>query len=89
MLSEQPGEAICQALKLPGDVFLGEMLISLVGRRQMVVENFRGLILCTDTCIRLQGRRGRLSVTGKCLTVDYYNSQEMKISGQITALEFQ
>ncbi len=67
MLSEQPKEAICETLKLPRDVLLGEMLISFVGRRQMVVENYRNLILYTDTCIRLQGRSGRLSVAGSRL----------------------
>lgn len=89
MLSEQPKETICETLKLPRDVLLGEMLISFVGRRQMVVENYRNLILYTDTCIRLQGKSGRLSVAGSRLVIDYYNSEEMKISGQIKSVEFE
>jgi len=55
----------------------------------VVIENYRGILLYNDNTIRLQARQCRLSIHGKRLHIDYYNHEEMKITGQIQSMEFE
>ena len=48
-------ERVIAAMNLPKDVYLGELLVSLVGRRAVYVENYRSILLYTDTQLMLQG----------------------------------
>lgn len=75
-------------LKLPKDVVLGEVLVSLVGRCSVVVENYRGILVYNDSVVKLQAKNCRLSIYGKRLNIEYYNHDEMKITGQIQSLDF-
>lgn len=76
-------------LKLPKDVILGEVLVSFVGRRSVVIENYRSIILYTDTLIKLQAKTCRVAVSGSRLVIEYYTNEEMKISGLIKSMEFE
>ena len=37
-------ERVISAMKLPMDVFLGELVVSLIGRRAVYVENYRSIL---------------------------------------------
>lgn len=71
------------------DVILGDVLISFVGRSQVNVENYRSILIYTDTLIKLQARNCRVVIHGARLKIDYYTAEEMKITGQIGSLEFE
>ncbi len=77
-----------EELKLPKDVVLGEVLVSFIGRCNVTIENYRGLLIYDDQTIRLQAKHCKLEIRGKRLHIDYYNHDEMKISGQIQGMEF-
>lgn len=82
-------EAIVSALKLPKDVMLGEVLLSLIGRQAVMIENYRSIVLYTDTLVKLQAKNCRLSIHGARLTIEYYTVDEMKITGFIQSVEFE
>jgi sporulation protein YqfC len=82
-------EAAVSALGLPRDVMLGDVLVSFVGRRQVNIENYRSILLYTDTLLKLQGRNCRVLIRGTGLTIDYYTSEEMKVTGTIGSMEFE
>ena len=48
MLNRQK-KAVVSALNLPEDVFFGEMLLFFTGSHSAVVENYRSIVLFTDT----------------------------------------
>ena len=74
---------------LPRDVILGDVLISFVGRSQVNVENYRSILIYTDTLIKLQARNCKVVIHGARLKIDYYTAEEMKITGQVGSLEFE
>lgn len=78
-----------EALKLPKDVVLGEALISFLGRHSVVIENYRSIVMYSDTMIKLQARNCRINILGNRLVIEYYTSEEMKINGLIKCLEFE
>lgn len=80
--------AAAEDLKLPRDVVLGEVLVSFVGRGSVVVENYRGILLYDDNTVKLQAKHCKLLFRGRRLHIDYYDRDEMKISGFIQSLEF-
>lgn len=78
-----------EGLKLPKDVVLGEVLISFVGRYSVTIENYRGILIYDDKTVKLQAKHCKLRIQGKRLHIDYYNHDEMKITGQIQSLDFE
>lgn len=85
---EQVKVSAAENLKLPKDVVLGEVLVSFVGRYSVTVENYRGILLYDDQTVKLQAKHCKLLIRGKRLHIDYYNHDEMKITGQIQSMEF-
>lgn len=85
---EQIKLSTTEHLKLPKDVVLGEVLISFVGRCCVTIENYRGILIYNDNTVKLQAKNCKLQINGKRLHIEYYNHDEMKISGQIHSMEF-
>ena len=69
---EHAKQSATEQLKLPGDVMLGEILLSFSGRYCVTVENYRGILL----------------ICGRRLNIVYYDRDSMKICGQIQSMEF-
>ena len=81
------GERMAEAVKLPRDVFPGDLLISLIGREEVLVENYRSSLLYTDSVLCVQGKNCRLKVCGRSLRIAYYTSDAMKVNGMIQKVE--
>lgn len=88
-MQEHAREAVVSTLKLPKDVMMGEVLLSFIGRQAVVIENYRSIVLYTDTLVKLQARNCRVLVHGVRLTIEYYTCDEMRISGFIQSVEFE
>ena len=88
VMLEHAKQSATEQLKLPGDVLLGEILLSFSGRYCVTVENYRGILLFEENCIRLQGKNCRLQICGRRLNIVYYDRDSMKICGQIQSMEF-
>ncbi|MEE1315498.1 MAG: YabP/YqfC family sporulation protein [Faecalimonas sp.] len=74
---------------IPKDVVLGVPLLRLVGREELYLGNYRGILEYTDTLIRVQTKIGQIHLRGKHLQVVYYTNDEMKVTGVIDNLEYQ
>ena len=76
---EQLAERFAEAASMPRDVVMGASVITITGRNEICIENYRGILEYTDLLIRL---------SGKNLQIEYYTNDEMKITGRIVQLEF-
>lgn len=85
---EQIRIAAADGMKLPKDVVLGEVLVTFVGRYSVTIENYRGILIYDDHTVKLQTKNCKLMIHGKRLHIDYYNHDEMRITGQIQSMEF-
>ena len=88
MEKEQIREKLASAASMPKDVVLGASVVTMLGRNEVSIENYRGIIEYTDTLIRVQTKSGQIRLTGKKLQVEYYTNDEMKITGAVHTLEF-
>ncbi len=82
-------EQIISAMKLPMDVFLGELIVSMIGRRAVYIENYRSILLYTDSRLKIQGKDCKLSLQGKRLSIEYYTGDNMKVTGLIESVELE
>lgn len=87
MNREQIKEKMISAMDLPKDVIQNASVITILGRNELCIENYRGIIEYTDTLIRVQTRAGQIG-SGKRLRIQYYTNDEMKVSGTLSSLEF-
>ena len=88
MGKEQIREKLASAASMPKDVVLGASVVTMLGRNEVSIENYRGIIEYTDTLIRVQTKSGQIRLTGKRLQIEYYTNDEMKVTGAVHTLEF-
>lgn len=76
-------EKIVESLRLPKDMLLGCSIITITGTKEIWIENYKGILEYSPCRIVLQGKQCQISITGSCLSIDYYTNEDMKISGCI------
>ena len=81
MNREQIKEKMVSAMDLPKDVIQNASVITILGRNELCIENYRGIIEYTDTLIRVQTRAGQIRIQGKRLRIQYYTNAETKVTG--------
>ncbi len=76
-------------LKMPKDLVYGDVLISITGRHELFIENYRSIIEYSNTQVKLQTKNGKLLIIGKQLQIVYYTSDEMKIIGYLSEIKYE
>lgn len=82
-------EGLVESLELPKDLMYGAVLVSITGRQEMLIENYRGILEYTKNHISLQAKTCRLVIHGKNLNISYYTNEEMKITGLIDSVSYE
>lgn len=81
-------EKIAETYKVPKDVALGYSIISMVGNREVIIENYRGILEFSSESIRILCKLGQIKISGKKLNIEHYNNIEMRIVGSIEGIEY-
>lgn len=76
------------SLQLPKDVCMGALRVTLTGNSEAWIENYRGILEYTGERILLQAKTYQVCLEGTRLSIDYYTNEDMKISGNISALRY-
>lgn len=83
MQERETRHSIADGLQLPKDISCGAAIVTVTGRRELVLENYKGIIAYDEDCIRIQTKDCKVIIAGCRLKVDYYTNEEMKITGLI------
>lgn len=86
--NELKKESIIESLKLPKDICMGALKVTMTGNREAWIENYRGILEYTESLILLQGKTCQVCFEGTRLSVDYYTNEDMKISGCINCVRY-
>lgn len=84
----QKKESLVESLKLPKDICMGAIKVTLTGNSEAWIENYRGILEYTGNLILLQGKTCRVCFEGTRLSIDYYTNEDMKISGCIACVRY-
>ena len=80
---------ISELLKLPQDVACGDTRVFIIGISRLKIENYKSILIYSDTRIKIQALHQIVVVEGKQLQIRYYDQDEMEIIGLIGNLRFE
>lgn len=79
---------LAQKLNIPEDISDGLPIVTVTGKREAYVENYKGIIEYGKNCIRLQAKNCRITFSGKDLEIVYYTNVDMKIVGDLESVNY-
>lgn len=81
-------ETVSDRLKLPSDVLAGAPIITAMGRNEVCIENYKGILEYNDNLIKILSKIGIIRVEGKNLNISYFTNDEMRITGLVSAITY-
>ena len=79
---------IAEKLNIPQDISDGLPIVTVTGRDEVYVENYKGIIEYGKCCIKIQTKVCRVTFSGKNLEIVYYTNVDMKITGEIESIYY-
>ena len=79
---------IAEKLNIPEDIAEGLPIVTVTGKNEICVENYKGIIEYSQNCIRIQTKVNRITFSGKKLEIIYYTNADMKIVGDIETIGY-
>ena len=80
---------LVESLELPKDLVYRAAIVTVMGNRELLLENYKGILEYEKEYIRIQAKSCRILVRGKNLNISYYTNEEMKITGIIQSIEYE
>lgn len=81
-------QKLSNLLELPKEVVLDLSKIMIVGNRNVLVENYKGIIEYENTKIRINTTSGIIAFEGKGLFIKEITSEDIMVEGEIKNIEF-
>lgn len=77
-----------EVFEVPKDVVLGEAIITLTGKREAIIENYKGILEYNNNYIRLLTKNGTIEFKGSNLNIIYLTNEEIKVIGSIAEINY-
>ncbi len=85
-MKRQIREKLGEKLAIPPEVMCSLPLTQLRGRRSVTIENHDGILVYTDTCVRVSVQDGAVNVQGSGLCIARMTRRSVEIRGTICTL---
>lgn len=82
-------ENIVRALEIPEDLAFGDTVVTLTGRNQAVIGNYRRILCYTGDQIVVSAFHGKITLSGRNLRILSYTSEEMTVTGLISDVKME
>ena len=67
-------------MQIPKDLAYQEPVLTMIGQRELCVENYKCIRYYTDSCIVLLTKNGKLKLEGDRLSIQSYDNEEIRIN---------
>lgn len=75
-------------LEIPEEVVSDRPKITTVGRKEVFVENYRGIIEFTNEIVRINSNYGIITITGKNMKIREITNEDIIITGDIDNIDY-
>jgi len=82
-------QALAGLLEIPQDIVLDLPRITMLGNKQMLVENHKGIIEYTASLVRINLNQGVVSVRGADLILCNLQAEQLLLEGTITDVNYE
>lgn len=79
-------ENLVETLEIPRDLAMKEAIVTLTGKSQIRIENYRNILRYEAQELIVLTFSGRLTIHGKSLKIQWYTPEEMQISGILSEI---
>ncbi len=77
-----------EALELPKEIMLNLPLISFIGREEVSIENYKGILEYGEETVRVSTATGILRLTGSGLCIKQLSAECLVVTGKVEKMEF-
>ena len=82
-------QKIAGLLEIPADIVLDLPRITMLGNKQLLVENHRGIIEYTPSLVRIKLSQGELTVIGDELVMGNLQAEQILLEGAVTEVKYE
>lgn len=79
---------IAEKLNIPEDISEGLPVVTITGKKEIYVENYKGIIEYEKNSIKIQTQNCKINFIGKNLEIVYYTNVDMKIVGELDSIGY-
>ncbi len=80
-------ERLTEAMGIPKEIALDYPRLTLLGKKELYIENFKAIIEYTPDCIRLSTSAYLLKITGADMEIKNISPEILEINGEIVNIE--
>lgn len=81
-------QAMAAFLEIPPDIVLDLPRLTMLGNKQLLVENHKGIIEYTPELVRIKLSEGELTVAGSGLSLGNLQAEHILVEGVIKVIEY-
>jgi sporulation protein YqfC len=81
-------EKALKALELPRDIILGMPKITVTGDKEVLIENYKGIVEYENTGLKINTELGIVSILGSDFDITAVTDDEIEIEGKISKIDF-
>lgn len=80
---------LLKSFHLPEDVVKSSSIINILGNNTIIIENFKTIMSYKSDKIKVKAKDKYLTIYGSKLFIEYYNNEEIKITGRFEQIQFE
>ena len=77
-----------EALELPKEILLNLPLLTLIGREDVTIENYKGILEYSEEVVRISTAAGVVRLKGRGFCLKQMTAECIVITGSVESLEF-
>lgn len=82
-------EHLVSSMEIPRDLAYRESIIRITGRKQLTIENYKGIQIFSSQQTVVTLNQGKVKILGKDLEIQFYMENEMTVTGFISQVIFE
>lgn len=80
---------IDKLLEIPQEIYSNEAKITIMGFKEIIIENFKGILEYEEYFIRIKTNTGIINLKGYNFNLENLSNDDIKVTGQIEGIEFE
>ena len=86
---EKKKEIFAERLELPKDILMNLPKISVIGHREITIENHKGVVIFDECEIKVNSSIGLITVKGKKLEILFMEGKTLTLKGKVSKVIYE